>query len=56
MKNATLLNKLLRIEQNGSVNLDPDFLDLLAEVKQKTGNEAIIIPINPKAIETATAD
>ena len=39
MKNTTLLNKLLRIEQNGSVNLDPDFLALLAEVKQEVYNE-----------------
>lgn len=39
MKNTTLLNKLLRIEQNGSINLDPDFLALLAEVKQEVYNE-----------------
>ena len=39
MKNTILLNKLLRIEQNGSVNLDPDFLALLAEVKQEVYNE-----------------
>lgn len=39
MKNTTLLNKLLRIEQKGSVNLDPDFLALLAEVKQEVYNE-----------------
>lgn len=39
MKNTTLLNKLLRIEQNGSINLDPDFLVLLAEVKQEVYNE-----------------
>ena len=39
MKNTTLLNKLLRIEQNGSINLDPDFLALLAEVKQEIYNE-----------------
>ena len=39
MKNTTLLNKLLKIEQNGSLNLDPDFLTLLAEVKQEVYNE-----------------
>ena len=39
MKNTTLLNKLLRIEQNGCVNPDPDFLALLAEVKQEVYNE-----------------
>ena len=39
MKNTTLLKKLQKIEKNGSINLDPDFIDLLNEVKQEVYNE-----------------
>lgn len=40
MKNETLLKKLQKIEKNGSINLDPDFIALLNEVKQDVYNEA----------------
>lgn len=39
MNNTTLLKKLQKIEKNGSINLDPDFIDLLNEVKQEVYNE-----------------
>lgn len=40
MNNTTLLKKLQKIERNGSINLDPDFIDLLNEVKQEVYNES----------------
>ena len=39
MNNTTLLKKLQKIERNGSINLDPDFIALLNEVKQEVYNE-----------------
>ena len=40
MNNTTLLKKLQKIENNGSINLDPDFIALLNEVKQEVYNES----------------
>lgn len=48
MKNTTLLSKLLKIEKNGSVNLDHDFLTLLAEVKQEIYNEEMAFSSDQK--------
>lgn len=48
MKNTTLLSKLLKIEKNGSVNLDHDFLTLLAEVKQEVYNEEMAFSSDQK--------
>ena len=39
MNNTTLLKKLQKIEKNGSINLDQDFIDLLNEIKQEVYNE-----------------
>lgn len=39
MNNTTLLKKLQKIEKNGSINLDQDFITLLNEVKQEVYNE-----------------
>lgn len=39
MKNTTLLSKLQKIEKNASMNLNPDFIALLNEVKQEVYNE-----------------
>ena len=39
MKNTELLKKLLKIEKNGSVNLDPDFISLLNDVKMEVYND-----------------
>lgn len=39
MKNTTLLKKLQKIEKNASMNLGPDFIALLNEVKQEVYNE-----------------
>ena len=40
MNTTTLLKKLQKIEKNVSINLDPDFIDLLNEVKQEVYNDA----------------
>lgn len=39
MKNTELLKKLLKIERNGSINIDPDFITLLNDVKMEVYNE-----------------
>lgn len=39
MKNTELLKKLLKIERNGSINLDPDFIALLNDVKMEVYDE-----------------
>lgn len=39
MNNTTLLKKLQKIEKNGCINLDQDFITLLNEVKQEVYNE-----------------
>lgn len=39
MKNTELLKKLLKIERNGSINIDPDFIALLNDVKMEVYDE-----------------
>lgn len=39
MKNTELLKKLLKIERNGSINIDPDFITLLNDVKMEVYND-----------------
>lgn len=39
MKNTELLKKLLKIERNGSINIDPDFITLLNDIKMEVYNE-----------------
>ena len=48
MKNTTLLKKLQKIEKNGSINLGPDFIDLLNEVKQEVYNDTKGLTISQK--------
>lgn len=39
MKNTELLKKLLKIERNGFINIDPDFITLLNDVKMEVYHE-----------------
>lgn len=39
MGNTELLKRLLKIERNGSINLDPDFITLLNDIKMEVYNE-----------------